>query len=183
MTDEIDTHARIWNELRQRRWHKRTPFRTKLLALQRLLQLECNKLENVLSGAPRVAAAVYLELDQLAVLLPDRERQLFDWVMGGRDVRDFPAPPQKRQASLGRLRKRIAEYCRRNSLERFERSLVGYRCRRLNAELALEPLRVFVPVLWAASRPHIILENMHEYLICRRRAQKRQQQWAAEAAA
>ena len=80
--------------------------------------------------------------------------------------------------SMARIRKRIVEYCEVGSLKKFERRLVGYRARRLEAEMALEALRVFAPVMWCAQRPRIILENWGEYEARRRRIAERRWQRA-----
>ena len=119
-----------------------------------------------------------LALNQLEVLLPTREQELFRYAMDGGDISKFPLPSYKRQAMLGRIRKRIEEYCGHEHRMEFERHLVGYRCRILSVEIPLEPLRVLVSESFAEQHPELISET-DGCLANRLRAARRREQMAA----
>ena len=64
--------------LARHRWHRHATFITRLAALRRVTQREIDRLPNHYPHIPRVRATTKISLDELALVLPPREKRILD---------------------------------------------------------------------------------------------------------
>jgi hypothetical protein len=139
-------------------WQERATFSARLVALERALQADLDRLQDV-QFTPRVPVTVRLTLDELATLLPPAEHRLLVHLRARRPLRALDGTPgfrttSRRNERLQRLLSRVQAYCgsavRHRLMQPYDRPGHRHRLRpgprrRLMARQRLEPLRLWVP--------------------------------------
>jgi hypothetical protein len=147
-----------------RRWAPQATFAARLSGLERDLQAVLNRVPNP-TNAPRVAATLRLDLNDLATLLPPAEKALLDHLRARRPLNALDGNAgfrtvSRRNERLQRLLSRVTAYCgsctRYDLMQPYDRPGHRHRPRRgpRRRMLPLDgfpPICVWVPLWFLAA--------------------------------
>ena len=162
-----DGAAADWDALKARQWPPSTPFRTRLRALQEVLQGVFDRAPKPEASVARVAVTMRLSLGDLAVLLPPAEQRLLAHLRARRPLKALLGTPgfHSRRRLDDHLRlvvSRVDAYCgaevRRRLLQPYDRPGHDHhrrpgRPRRIVAAERFPILRIWAPPWFVERSP------------------------------